>query len=181
MTNPIAPSFVVGETYQDHRGAYKVVTVDENRIIYDYGDGIQQKGNPEIKWRIHRNIVSEQSPSQTTHSTHPFRSANDEQFWTYHEVSPIFADVIKSYGRGHKDFMSHEKIIASFIEHPQGQVILNRSHDSRSNLYWVGVMLAWFSKIFTDGNSQWEKTFERKKISSAWAYRVRRRENATRK
>jgi hypothetical protein len=35
-------------------------------------------------------------------------------------------------------------------------------------------MVAWFSKIFTDGTSEWDARFERKKIGLAWAYRVRK-------
>ena len=91
-------------------------------------------------------------------------------------MSLIFADVINAYGKRHKSFMTHGKIVAAFMEHPEGQLILNRPHD-RSNLYWVGVMVAWFSKVFTDGRSEWDSFLERKKIGSAWAYRVRQGKN----
>jgi adenine-specific DNA-methyltransferase len=36
--------------------------------------------------------------------------------------------------------MTHEKIVAGFIAHPEGQRILKRPHDERPAQYWVGVM-----------------------------------------
>ena len=35
-------------------------------------------------------------------------------------------------------------------------------------------MVAWFSKVFADGTSEWDARLERKKIGLAWAYRVRK-------
>lgn len=169
-------SFVVGESYQDRRGTYKVTCVEGNRLLYDYGDGIQHAGDAELKWRIHRNILLfEQGPPSTGGPSQRHRPANDENFWEYGEVAPIFAELIKNYGAQHREFMTHDAIVAAFLEHPQGKLILNRRHDERSNDYWVGVMVAWFSKVFTDGGSEWEDSIERKKIGPAWAYRVRKR------
>ena len=151
---------------------YKVISVDGNQLIYDYGDGIQHRGDTEIKWRIYHNMLSEKNPSQTTHPSQRLRSLDDEDFFTYPEVSPIIGDIVEAYGKNHDDYMTHEKIVAELMKHPEGQLILSRPHD-RSNRYWAGVMVACFSKKFTGGSSEWNKRFdEPKKIGSAWAYRV---------
>ncbi len=164
-------SFEVGKTYRDHVGAYKVVAIDLNRLIYVTTDGTEHEGDAELKWRIYSYLLSETGVPQTPRSLQQ-RSAGGGDFYCNDEVSPIFAHVIKAYGKRHKDFMTHKKIVAAFMEHPEGQLILKRPHD-RTNRYWVGVMMAWFSRTFTEGRSDWDSSFERKKIGPAWAYRKR--------
>jgi hypothetical protein len=172
MTNRPNPSFTIGETYQDREGMYKVISVEGNQLIYDYGDGIQHRGNTEIKWRIHHNMLSEKNPPQPTRPSQPLRSHDGEDFFTYDEVSPIIGDIVEAYGKSHDDYMTHEKIVVELMKHPEGQLILSRPHD-RSNRYWAGVMVACFSKKFTGGSSEWNNRFdEPKKIGSAWAYRI---------
>lgn len=150
--------------------------MEENRIFYDYGDGIQREGDAEIKWRIYTNILlSDQHPAHTASSLQQSRPANNEQFWAYDEVAAIFFEVVAQYAKRQTDFMTHEKMVAAFMEHAEGNRILDRPHDERSNQYWVGVMLAWFSRAYTEGRSEWENRLERKKIGSAWAYRVRQK------
>lgn len=176
MANLLNHSFVIGETYLDRAGTYRVISIDGDRLVYEYADGIPHEGSAERKWCIHRSIVSEQSAPHTACPSQRRRSANGEGFFTYEEVSPIFADVIKAYGKRHENFMTHEEIVAAFMEHPEGQPILNRPHDS-SNLYWAGVMKAHFSRKYNGGKSEWDDSFEGKKIGSDWAYRVRRKKN----
>jgi hypothetical protein len=48
-------SFAVGETYRDLRGAYTVVSIEDNRLVYDYGDGTEHIGDAETKWQIYYN------------------------------------------------------------------------------------------------------------------------------
>jgi hypothetical protein len=167
--------FALGETYRDRKGAYTVISIEENRLVYDYGDGINHKGAAEIKWRIHCNILSEKSSRHNPNPSQQLHSANDEEFWTYEEVSPIFADIIKAHGKTHKDFMTREEIVAAFVDNPEGQLILNRPHDERSNLYWAGVMKAHFSRKYNSGRSEWDDCFEPMKIGQQYAYRVRKK------
>lgn len=165
-------SFVVGKTYQDHVGTYKVVSIDGNHLVFKTTDGIEHAGDVEHKWRIYCSILSGESPPHASPSLQRPQSANRGKFITNDEASPIFADVIKAYGKKHKDFMTHERIVAAFMKHREGQLLLNRPHEG-SNSYWTGVKMAWFSRVFTEGRSRWEGCFERTKIGSAWAYRVR--------
>ncbi len=164
-------SFEMGKTYLDHVGTYKVVSIDGSRLVFATADGIEHEGDAEIKWRIYRNILSGESAPHTSPSLQR-PSVNGATSIANDEASPIFADVIRAYGKSHKDFMPHKKIVAAFMEHPEGQRILNRPHD-RPNKNWVGVKLAGFSRVFTEGRSPWEGCFKREKVGSAWAYRVR--------
>src|ERR1700676_2971410 len=155
-------SFKIGETYQDVRGNYKVISIEGSQLVYDYGDGIQHKGDAQTKWRIHRNLVSEQNPSH---------AYSEQEFWRYEELAPIFAGIIIAYGAKHRDFMTHEQIVAAFLAHPEGQLILNRPRDGRPRSYWVGVMKAHFSRKYNSGKSEWDDRFEPKEIGGDYAYR----------
>jgi hypothetical protein len=164
MPNRPNHRFEVGEAYRDQRGTYRVVSVEDNRVVYDYGDGVRREGDAETKWRIHHNLVSEQNP------VYP-----EGEFWRYEEVAPIFAEIIRAYGEKHRDFMTHNKMVAAFIAHREGQAILSRPHDERPNLYWVGVMKAHFSKKYNNGKSEYDDYFEPREIGGDYAYRVRRK------
>ena len=168
-------AFVIGETYRDRVAAYKVVSVEGNRLVYDYGDGTQHEGDADIKWRIHRNMLSEQDSRQPWRTSQVYQARDGEESFTYDEVSSIIGDIIESYAKGHRDYMTHDKIVAEFLKHPEGQAILSRPHD-RSDRWWAGVIVACFSKKFTDGTSEWNNRFDKpKKIGAAWAYRVKKK------
>src|SRR5713101_584291 len=96
-------SFVVGKTYQDHICAYKVVSIDGDRLVCKAADGIHE-GSAEAKWRIYSNILSGQSAPHTSRSLKRPQSAIGAEFFTYEEVAAIFADVIKAYDKSHNDF-----------------------------------------------------------------------------
>ena len=85
------------------------------------------------------------------------RPANNDQFWAYDEVAAIFFEVVAEYAKRHTDFMTHEKMVAAFMEHAEGKRILDRPHDERSDQYRVGVMLAWFSRALHEGRSRMGK------------------------
>lgn len=176
MVNLLNPSFVIGETYQDRLGTYRVISIVGDRLICEYADGIQKEHSAEAKWRIHRNMLSEQTVPHSVHPSQRTPSANSKSFSTYDEVSAIFADVIKAYGERHSEFMTHEKIIAAFMEHPEGKQILNRHH-SGSNLYRAGVLKAHFSRKYNSGNSEWDDCFEPKPGNKGYSYRVRQKKN----
>ena len=169
-------SFVVGESYQDRVGTYKVVSIEGNRLIYEYADGIQHEAGADAKWRIHRNMLLERRAPLPTRSSLSSRSDIDRGFFTHAEAFPIIAKAIETYYSLHADFMIHKEIVQAVMKDPQGQVILDRRPD-KTRLWSAGVMVAWFSKVFTDGRSDWDSRFERKKIGSAWAYRVRGRKS----
>jgi hypothetical protein len=164
-------SFIVGETYQDRVGLYKVVCIEGNRLLYQYADTIQHEADADRKWRIHRNVLLEQGAA--AHIPQRVQSNDEKGFFTHAEVFPIIANAIETYCRKHANYMTHEEIVEAVMKDPQGQAILERRPD-KTKLWSAGVMVAWFSKIFTDGTSEWDARFERKRIGLPWAYRVRK-------
>lgn len=147
-----------------------------NRLIYEYADGIQHEGNAEAKWRIHRNVLSEKSASLPVSLPQRSRSDDKKGFFTHAEAFPIIANAIETYCRSNNQYMTHDEIVEAVMKDPQGQVILDRRPD-KTKLWSAGVMVAWFSKIFTDGTSEWDGRFDREKICGVWAYRVRRKKS----
>ena len=164
-------SFVVGESYQDRVGTYTVKSVDGNCLLYEYVDGIQHDADPSVKWRIHKNMFLEQGVRAIISKREP--SHHDAGFFTHAEVFPIIANAIDTYSSRHFTYMTHEEIVEALITDGRAQDILERRVD-KSQSWSASVMVAWFSKIFTDGTSEWDARFERKKIGLAWAYRVRK-------
>jgi hypothetical protein len=169
--------FVVGETYEDRAGQYKVLSLEAQRVFFEYADGTQGSGSIEIKERIHQNILSERTNKQVGSPTPKPRLTNSrshkEVFFTHAEVFPIIADVIENHSKHSDDYMRHGEIGEALMNHPEGGLILDRlpGHETRS--WWANDMVAFFSKVFTEGRSEWDGRFERKKIDGKWAYRVR--------
>ncbi len=176
MANLLNHAFVVGATYHDRVGAYRVVSIEDDRLAYEYSDGIRREGSAERKWCIHRSMVSDQRASHAALPSQRPRSNDDKGFFTHAEAFPIIAKAIETCSASHNKYMTHDKIVEAVMKDPQGQVILDRRPD-KTKSWSAGVLVAWFSKVFTDGTSEWDGRFERKKMGSAWAYRVRRTKN----
>jgi hypothetical protein len=170
------PQFLVGETYRDTNGCYVVTEFDGTTVSYKYtdgkfADGKEREGDAEIKWRIECNFRL-----GATFSSSAFRSPSSTGgagFFTHAEAFPIVANVIEKYSQTHPDFMVHREIVQALVREPQAQAIAERRLDKSAN-WCAGQMVAWFSKVFTDGRSEYDGRFERTKIGSYWAYRVRR-------
>jgi len=173
MADSLKHSFVVGETYQDRVGAYTVISVEGNRLVYEYADRIQREGDVVTKWRIHWNILSEKSGLNPGRPSQPFRSKNVNDFFTHAEAFPIIAHVIEMHSRTHQKLMTHDEMVKAVMNDLQEQVILDRRPDKPKS-WSAGVKVAQFSKAITGGKSEWDGRFDRDKISGVWAYRVRR-------
>ena len=52
--------FVIGETYADRVGEYKVISVEGNKMVFEYTDGRRCNGQTETKALIYRNILLEE-------------------------------------------------------------------------------------------------------------------------
>lgn len=166
-------AFAVGETFHDRVGTYKVISIEGNRLRYAYPDGIERVGDAETKWRIHQNILSDSNPSLSVRVAQRYGRGADSDFFTHAEAFPIIANLIERQSRAHGGYIEHAEIVKALMSDPQGQVILERRPD-KTKKWSAGVMVAWFSKAFTEGTSDWDSRFMRKKISGSWAYRVRR-------
>src|SRR5947208_1224225 len=123
------PSFTVGETYWDRRDAYKVISIEGDRLVYEYSNGLRKEDSAEAKWRIHCNILLEQSASNPV--AHPQYRAIDtgEGFFTHAEAFPIIGKAIEAHSKTHGDYMTHDDLVQAIMKDPQGQVILDRRPD----------------------------------------------------
>jgi hypothetical protein len=87
--------------------------------VYDYTYGIRHEGSAETNSASPKRAFRTEFFAHRNFFATP-RSASGEKCFTYEEVSTIFANAIRAYGKRHKDFMTDEKIIAEFIEHSEG-------------------------------------------------------------
>lgn len=68
--------FVIGETYADRLGEYKVISLNDSRMVIEYADGTRKEATTKTKAEIYRNIQLERGlmrPVQTAMRT-KFRS-----------------------------------------------------------------------------------------------------------
>lgn len=172
MTSLSKHAFVVGETYHDRVGTYKVISIESDRLRYAYADGVEREGDAETKWRIHQNIHSNPSTSLSVGVAQRSGRGGNTDFFTHAEAFPIIANIIERHSGAHDGYMEHAEIVNALMADPQGQAILERRPD-KTKTWSAGVIVAGFSKAFTDGTSDRDSRFEREKIGGAWAYRVR--------
>jgi hypothetical protein len=166
--------FVVGSTFQDRLGKYRVISLDGSRMVIEYLDGSRRENTIADKWRIHCNMVaSENAPIKAPPSRRLPKRRSGAIFFTHEEVFPIIADVIQTFGATSTEFMAHQYLVEAFMKHPQAQLILSRPHD-KTDFWWASSMVQWFSKVFTEGRSDWNGTFDRTQIDGDWAYRKHR-------
>ena len=178
MPPQLPPPFVVGETYADRVGDYRVVSLEGNQVIVEYADGRRSAGGVEQKALIYRNILLEQNRRQPTGRDKSLSSrSGPEHFFTHDEVFPIIAEVIETQFAELRDYVSHDRIVSALLKQKKAAPILAGcpQDNSRTVSWWAHCMVAWFSKVFTEGRSEWSARFKRKKIANKWAYKVAER------
>ena len=175
----LPPPFVVGETYQDHKGEYTVLSVKGNLLEFERADGSRETGDAEIKALIHRNILYPECKRHPLGGARTSYLSNKPVGFSQAEVFPIIASIIERHSKSSNEYMEHEIIVAAELERPELRPHLDQSvaedREHKPISWWAANMLAWFSKTITDGGSEWGRRFERQKIHRCWAYRVRMR------
>jgi hypothetical protein len=175
MPPELPPPFIVGETYSDRLGDYRVISLEGNRLVLEYADGRRSEGTVEQKALIYRNILREQNNPRPINSVRsPSPGTRSGHFFTHDKVFPIIAEIIESQSAGSRDYVTHDRIVDGLLKHKEAQLFLAGcpKDESRTESWWAHCMVAWFSKVFTDGRSEWSTRFERKKIKDKWAYKV---------
>lgn len=74
MSSELKHSFVIGETYADRLGAYKVVSLDGDRMVIEYADGTRKQATTKIKAEIYSNIQLEKGRSRPVQTALPTSS-----------------------------------------------------------------------------------------------------------
>lgn len=176
MTQQSFQLFVVGEIYADRLGEYKVISLNGNRIVFEYTDGRRSEGDAKQKALIYQNILLEKKrPLQITPRTSLRSYNNSIHAFTHDDVFPIITKIIERLHVESRDYVTHDKIVNALLKQPEAEPFLVGcpTDESRTTAWWAHNMIAWFSKVFTDGRSDWISRFERNKIDGKWAYKVR--------
>jgi len=163
--------FKIGEMYEDWDGTYKVVSLDGDRVTFVRPDGTQDSGTIEGKFRIYQNVLLKRKHPNPL-SYHESRSGSHESAYTYEEATPIVAEVIDKHSKRSTDYIDHAHIVEALLGDPEACSIIDRIHDDKSPEGRAGVIIAGFSKQWTEG--RWER-FDRMKIGRGHAWRVKRR------
>jgi hypothetical protein len=167
--------FVVGATYADRIGEYKVISVENTRIVFEYADGQRCEGDAEQKARIYRNIQLEsKSPTPAQPRRRVRISKNSVHAFTHADVFPVIAAIIEAHSSQSSNYITHDEIVEILLKCPEAGPFLNAcpTEERKSTEWWAHNMVAWFSKVFTDGLTDWNHRFERTKIDNKWAYKV---------
>lgn len=170
--------FVVGNIYADRLGEYKVISVEGNRIVFEYTGGRRLEGDAKQKALIYRNILLEQKAPRSLESHHSIHSYDHcLHAFTHIDIFPIIAAIIESQFARVNNYVVHDAIVNELLKHPEAEPFLAScpKDESRTSTWWAHNMVAWFSKVFTEGRSDWNDRFERLKIDGKWAYRVKHR------
>jgi hypothetical protein len=97
MPPELPPPFIVGETYSDRLGDYRVISLGGNRLVLEYADGRRSEGTVEQKALIYRNILRDQNNPRPINSVRsPSLGTRSGHFFTHDKVFPIIAEIIES-------------------------------------------------------------------------------------
>jgi len=176
MTQQSSQPFLVGGTYADRKGEYKVISLEGKRIELEYKDGTRSIGDVEIKARIHQNILLEQNARHPVQA--PRRSYSRgrvEHLFSHADVFPIIAEIIESLSEPSRDYVTHDRIVEAMLEHPKARFALDNCPEDKPRGWWALDMVAFFSKVYTEGRSAWSSHFKRTEIDEKYAYRVAER------
>jgi hypothetical protein len=65
MAEHLALPFIVGETYEDRSGKYKVISVQGKSMTIERSGGKTENGDAETRAGIYRNILADRNPKTT--------------------------------------------------------------------------------------------------------------------
>ncbi|MGB2624327.1 MAG: hypothetical protein WA857_04055 [Candidatus Acidiferrum sp.] len=174
--SPPPPPFIVGSTYEDERGKYTVLSVEGARMTFERPDGSKNHtADIPLKARIHKRILSErQNPRPRLASFQQLRTGSRTSEYTYEDVTPLVADAIDRHSTGSRQYVSHVELRSDLLSEPHSRSIIENLRPTpklKTPEAWAGVIIAGFSKQWTEG--LWPR-FERKKISTGHAWRLKR-------
>lgn len=168
-----APPFIVGEAYEDELGKYKVLSVEGVRMTFERDGTTQHTDNIPLKARIHRRIVSERLHPRPLNYQQAHSGSGTSEY-TYEDVTPLVAEVIDRHSERSREYLPHDDLQKELLRDPHARTIIDRippTAKRRTPEAWAGVIIAGFSKQWTEG--RWPR-FEREKIRKGHAWRVKR-------
>jgi hypothetical protein len=94
--------------------------------------------------------------------------------WKQSEVFPIIVRLIDQEYQQYQRYIATHEIALRLLQDSEARAIIEAAQqqqdDKQSLEWWAHIMVAWFRQRITVGQSEWQRTFERK-INSQWAYK----------
>jgi hypothetical protein len=171
---PSPPPFVVGQVYEDEKGEYRVLSVEGTRMTFEYLQGARgHSDNIALKASIHnRRIRERQYPGPLPYQ--PSKTGTSIAEYSYELVAPLVAQIIEKHAEQSSDFLRHTELKGRLLADPHARSIIEnlpRTGKFTTPNAWAGVIIAGFSKEWTEG--RWPQ-FERKKIARGHAWRLKK-------
>jgi hypothetical protein len=171
----LPPPFIVGEMYEDEIGKYKVLSVEGTRMTFQRLDGTQNHTeNISLKASIHkRRVFERQYPRSLNYQQLNTGSTAPE--YKYEVVTPLVAGIIEKHAQHSTEFLPHARLKQGLLNDPHARSIIDKlpqTEQLKTPDAWAGVIVAGFSKEWTEG--QWPR-FDRKKIGKGHAWQLKGR------
>lgn len=171
---PPPPPFVIGATYEDLHSKYKVLSVAGAHMTFERPDG--SKGHSDdipLKARIHNRIQFERDQPRPLNYQRSSAGRGTTEY-KYEDVTQLVAALIDKQSERSGKYIPHPNLKKGLLLDPHARSIIDRippASNFRTPEPWAGVIIAGFSKEWTEG--RWQR-FERKKIGKGHAWRVKR-------
>jgi hypothetical protein len=172
---PLPPPFILGGMYEDEISKYKVISLEGSRMTFERLDGTQAyTDNIPLKASIHRRRVREQQrPSAISYREMKTAGGTSPSEYKYEVVIPLVAGIIDKHSECSAQWLAHARLKQGLLGDPHARSIIDRlprTDTLRTSDAWAGVIIAGFSKEWTEG--RWPR-FDRKKIGKGHAWRVK--------
>ena len=160
--------FVIGETYLDHSGPYKVLSIGRGMVEIERPDGARSsfdQKNQNIMARIHSNLTPRPKTKPTLQNIRISFVGNDPIGFSQWETFPFIAAVIEKLAGQTNGFASDSEIVLGMTQDsalgPMLAKIVAADPKKRKNTDWAAIMMAWFSQKMSVGANSHGKRFER--------------------
>ena len=174
MTEQMPPPFIIGETYEDWDGPYKVISFSDSRVTFERPDGSQGSGTIEGKAMICRNVRLERQHPELPRNQKSPSGRPRSAYPAYEEVTPIVAEVIEKHSRRSRDYLTHTRMVEALLAHPEARPVIDGLSDEKTPEGRAGVIIAFFGKEYFEGRRGWRERFEQTQ-TRPYGYRVRRK------
>ena len=173
---PLPPPFIVGAVYEDEISKYKVVSLEGSCMTFERLDGTRAYTDDiPLKASIHRRRVLEQlRPSAIMYREMRITGGTSPSEYKYEVVTPLVAGIIDKHSESSAEWLAHARLKQGLLADPHAHSIIDRlprADKLRTSDAWAGVIIAGFSKEWTEG--RWPR-FDRKKIGKGHAWRVKK-------
>jgi hypothetical protein len=165
--------FVVGGSYADRNGKYRVISLTAEKMEIEYEDGRRATGSVGTRTEIYRNILREQNIHRPLRQRRPLTSQRESgTYFTHADVFPIIVEIIEAHSRISEEYITHDEIVSAMLDHPEARIALDNCPANKTQQWWASDMVAFFSKVYTERRSEWQGRFDRDRIEGNYAYKL---------